>query len=148
MLSWHIPSKWTQPLPHICMSDIVLYLFYCCNQLAGEDIELVALLLLSFWCHMANSVILLLLAVPMVALQYVIVAFPSFTHLLLENPVWTHNRTASIMNIWVMNIMNILPIAIRSSDLSCWTQMCRDMWFPTMRYFDKCRLRRACAASF
>ena len=24
----------------------------------------------------------------------------------------------------------------------------RDMWFPTMWYFDKCRLRRAFAASF
>ena len=24
----------------------------------------------------------------------------------------------------------------------------RDMWFPTMWHFDKCRLRRACAASF
>ena len=24
--------------------------------------------------------------------------------------------------------------------------MSRDMWFPTMRHFDKCRLRRACAA--
>ena len=26
--------------------------------------------------------------------------------------------------------------------------MCRDMWFPTMWHFDKCRLIRACAASF
>ena len=24
----------------------------------------------------------------------------------------------------------------------------RDMWFPTMRHFDKCRLRRACAVPF
>ena len=26
--------------------------------------------------------------------------------------------------------------------------MCRDTWFPRMLNFDKCRLRRACAASF
>ena len=26
--------------------------------------------------------------------------------------------------------------------------LCRDMRFPTMWHFDKCRLRRACAASF
>ena len=26
--------------------------------------------------------------------------------------------------------------------------MSRDMWFPTMWHFDKCRLRRACAVSF
>ena len=27
-------------------------------------------------------------------------------------------------------------------------QMSRDMWFPAMWHFDKCRLRRACAISF
>ena len=27
-------------------------------------------------------------------------------------------------------------------------QMSRDMWFPTMWHFDKCRLKRACAVSF
>ena len=27
-------------------------------------------------------------------------------------------------------------------------QFSRDMWFPTMRHFDMCRLRRACAAPF
>ena len=27
-------------------------------------------------------------------------------------------------------------------------KMSSDMWFPTMWHFDKCRLRRACAASF
>ena len=27
-------------------------------------------------------------------------------------------------------------------------QMSRDMWFPTMWYFDRCRFRWACAASF
>ena len=26
--------------------------------------------------------------------------------------------------------------------------MSRDMWFPTIWYFDMCGLRRACAASF
>ena len=30
----------------------------------------------------------------------------------------------------------------------CRKQKSRDMWFPTMWQFDKCRLRRACAASF
>ena len=28
------------------------------------------------------------------------------------------------------------------------TYMSHDMWFPTIWYFDKCRLRRASAASF
>ena len=27
-------------------------------------------------------------------------------------------------------------------------EMNRDMWFPTVWHFDKCRLRRACVASF
>ena len=29
-----------------------------------------------------------------------------------------------------------------------WYNMSRGIWFPTMWHFDKCRLRRACAASF
>ena len=35
--------------------------------------------------------------------------------------------------------------ATKYNDL--WPQMSRDMWFPTMWHFDKCWLRRACAAS-
>ena len=43
-----------------------------------------------------------------------------------------------------------------NSDCSCcphpsikfWPNMSCDMWFPTMWHFDKCRLRRACSASF
>ena len=31
---------------------------------------------------------------------------------------------------------------------SCMWNMSRDMWFPTMWYFDMCKLRRACEASF
>ena len=33
-----------------------------------------------------------------------------------------------------------------SNNVTCDFQQC-DMWFPTMWHFDKCRLRRACAAS-
>ena len=29
-----------------------------------------------------------------------------------------------------------------------WNTLSRDVWYPTMWYFDKCRLRGACAASF
>ena len=43
--------------------------------------ELVALLSLSFWCLVI--VVWLLLAVPWVCRQFVIVAFPDHTHLLL-----------------------------------------------------------------
>ena len=40
--------------------------------------------LIAFWCHVTVSVLWLLLAVPLVALQCVIVAFTDHTHLLLK----------------------------------------------------------------
>ena len=33
-------------------------------------------------------------------------------------------------------------------NVCAFSQMSRDMLFPTMWHFDKCKLRRACAASF
>ena len=49
--------------------------------------ELIALLLLSFWCHVTVSALWLFLTVPLVGLQCVIVVFPDHTRLFFLFPL-------------------------------------------------------------
>ena len=55
--------------------------------------------------------------------------------------------------IWVQTVCKVicrgqnLPLARKELRVKV-IHMSRDMRFPTMWYFDKCRLRRACAASY
>ena len=91
--------------------------------------ELVALLNLSSWCLVMVEGLFLM--VPLSCLQFLIVVFPDHTHFFLT--------LYALMDysVWFDTITLGRPIVYMS----------RDMRFPTMWHFDKCRLRRACAAS-
>ena len=88
--------------------------------------ELIALLNLSSRCLV--MVERLFLAVPRGCLQFVIVVFSDHTHLLFMR------QTGLKLN-----------EKLRKLQMIAYEPLMR---FPTMRHFDKCRLRQACAASF
>ena len=57
--------------------------------------KLVALLLLSYRCIVTINVLWLFLTVPRVGLQYVIVVFPDYNHLLFAYQLAIHNELLS-----------------------------------------------------
>ena len=70
----------------LCSSLIWYALLYVLSKIAiilTRKKELVALVLLSFGCLVAVNVLFLFLMVPWVGLQFVIVVFPDYSHLLL-----------------------------------------------------------------
>ena len=52
------------------------------------------------------------------------------------------------MDNWSAPLFSTCKAKISFFDDKAHKQMSRDMWFPTMLHFDKCRLRRVWAASF
>ena len=108
--------------------------------------ELVALLMLSSWCLVI--VVWLILAVPWVCLQFVIVEFPDHNNLLFLK---SRNNNTGI-KYQAKRLLSSACFFLVAQELTttrtCDINLSRDMWFPTMWHFDKCRLRRVCAAAF
>ena len=117
----------------------LLYVHFSIAIILMGKRERVALLNLSCWCLV--MVERLFLAVPRVCLQFVIVVFPDHTSLLFlvgQHPQ-CYISSPKVIGLLVPDMeifKGFLPY------------MSRDLCFQTMWHFDRCRLRRACAASF
>ena len=62
--------------------------------------------------------------------------------------IWSISRFAFVVDYAVVIKMPSSDIFKNELITYLNKHLSRDMWFPTMLYFDKCRLRRACTASF